>query len=184
MAVWNGPRERARAETVSQGLYDSAAPGFCGPGRYLAPRHADRPIVRDPGVYPGDAAVTAALAGDTPPTIRLPRSQTDRLLPVPPAGEVPWEKNSPRKPGFTLRRDQAGSAQVLPPSRVDHGFADYVGRELFSSGQPDNPAGPICAYCFKPFTPSTRGGRTNQQYCCATHRKYAGFDRRKAAQRN
>ena len=45
-AVWaddrNGPRERARAETLSQGLGGGVSPEFLGPGKYVsAPGCAD-----------------------------------------------------------------------------------------------------------------------------------------------
>ena len=180
--VWaddaNGPRARAQAESISAGLYGSAVPGFAGPGRALGPRHTDVPLVRDPADYPGSEAIDNTLRGDQPVVTRPPKTHIDRPLP-PTSAEVPWEKYSPHQPGFTLRRDQAGSAQVLPPPRGDLSVSDLIGRQFFESGEPSAAPGPLCAHCFQPMRPGPAG--LVKKYCSADCRKRAWNAKKQAA---
>ena len=185
-AVWsdnrNGPRERARAETLSQGLSGGVTPDFPGPGRFYGPRHTDRPIVRDPGDYPISAAVDDVLRGDEPVTTRPPKTLVDRPLPEP-GSEVPWEQNGPHQPGFLLRRDHQGSAQVVPSPSGVRPVADYLGAAYFA---PDGPAAVppgACLWCGETLQPAKHsgGGTDKKKYCSASHRAQAATRRKKQA---
>lgn len=95
-------------------------------------------------------------------------------MPVEPeraAGEVGWEQNAPHQPGYRVARDHGGGAQTVPVHSGGRTVADYIGSQYFNDGEPSPAVGPLCAYCFKPFTPSTRGGRNHQKYCSAPCRK-------------
>lgn len=106
VAVWgdnrNGPRERARAETLSQGLGGGVHPGFAGPGRFYAPRDPLLARQLDPKDCPGSAMVDAALAGDQPAIQRQPDQPAAAIVP----GQL---YPGPRR--ADIRRDR-GTAQL------------------------------------------------------------------------
>ena len=181
-AVWGGTPYVGRdmrhgtVTSVSAGLYASED---IGPGRYLPPR--DIPLARslDPKTHPGSAQIDDQLAGEQPIVTRMPETVVERPQPEPGTAEVPWERNSWQTPGFLLRRDHAGSAQVVPPPSGVRSVADYLGAAVFESGQPSPAAGPVCACgCGKALRETSRHG---MKYFNATHRKNASLRRAKAA---
>jgi len=120
-AVWrddrNGPRERARAETLSQGLGGGIPPDFAGPGRYLGSRNPVPAYARrDPKTHPGSEAVDDALRGDQP-VITYQDTDADPL----PAGQL---YAGPAR--ADIRRDR-GTAQLAGAGiAADHSRASKV----------------------------------------------------------
>ena len=129
----------------------------------------------DPKDYPGSDALDQALAGGT--------IRADRPAPVARHGaEVGWEKNPPHKPGYEVRSDSGGGAQ-LRAIRIEHTVAEMIGREYFD-GEAGTVPGPLCAWCHQPMTAPARRGTEQKKYCSRSHKTLATQARAKARAAN
>lgn len=150
-AVWrddrNGPRERARAVTLSQGLSGGVTPDFAGPGRYLPPRNPPAARHLDAKDYPFSADIDRELRGEEPPVRRTPPSLCRADAP-------PFEKNPPAHGLGMIRRDGAGGAEQRPARVVADPQDDLMamlGPEHWMTGErPDDSPGP--SWTLKPMT--------------------------------
>ena len=173
----NGPRERARAETLSEGLGGGVSQQFAGPGRWYPPR--DVPMARHLSAdkFPFSADIDRELRGEEPPVRRQPPEQHR-------GDALPSEKNPPARRHGMIRHDGQGGAQQQPARVIGDPQDDMMaqlGAEHWRPGaRPDAAPGPLCANesCQKTLTPGPAGSA--KRFCSAACRR-ADWGKKKQA---